>query len=256
MDAPIDVRIDGSIAWVTLNNPDRRNALSLPVLKALHGELSLLGADPGIGAIVLSGEGPAFSSGHDLAEMRNRDLEFHETLFAACVEVMTLLHQLPQPVIAAVDGIATAAGCQLVASCDLVIASSEARFATPGVRIGLFCSTPMVALTRAIGQKRALQMLLTGEPIDAVTAAEWGLVNQVVEPGDLANAAAALADRITEASAHTLALGKRAFYEQIELAESAAYELTHKVMSINAADDVAAEGIGAFLDKRPPRWPM
>ncbi len=240
---------------MTLNNPDRRNALSLAVLRALHDELSLLGADPNIGAVVLSGNGPAFSSGHDLAEMRGRDLAFYESLFSACVDVMMLLHQIPQPVIAAVDGIATAAGCQLVASCDLVIASRTARFATPGVRIGLFCTTPMVALTRAIGQKRALQMLLTGEPIDAATAADWGLVNQVVEPEQLAEAAAALAAQITRASAHTLALGKRAFYDQIGLDEAAAYELTHGVMSTNASDEVAAEGITAFLDKRPPNWP-
>jgi enoyl-CoA hydratase/carnithine racemase len=187
--------------------------------------------------------------------MTDRDLAFYQELFDRCSVLMQSLHTVPQPVIASVDGVATAAGCQLVASCDLVVASERSTFATPGVRIGLFCSTPMVALSRSIGRKRALQMLLTGEPINASTAADWGLVNTVIAPDDLAATVDALARQLRRFSPHTIGLGKRAFYEQIELSESAAYDHTRGVMSRNAADPVAAEGISAFLDKRDPAWP-
>ncbi len=203
-----------------------------------------------------AGNGPAFSAGHDIAEMQGApDPAFYEELFSTCVRLMTRLHELPQPVIARVHGVATAAGCQLVAACDLAIAAADARFATPGVNIGLFCSTPMVPVARSIGRKRALEMLFTGEMIDATTALDWGLVNQVVEPGDLDTAVDALATRIASASGYVLALGKRAFYSQDQLTEGAAYDIACPVMVDNAQAADAHEGMTAFLEKRAPTWP-
>ena len=181
--ATVLVHQDGPAARVTLNRPDKRNALSLETMQELLGVLQRIGADDGVRAIVIDAAGPAFSAGHDLGEMIDRDLAFYERLFDVCSELMQTIHRIPQPVIAQVEGIATAAGCQLVAACDLAVAAEHARFATPGVKIGLFCSTPMVPLSRAIGRKRALDMLLTGQPIDARTALDWGLVNRVV-PAD------------------------------------------------------------------------
>ncbi len=243
------------VAWVTLAEPGRRNPLGLATLRRLDDVLEDLGAMASVRVIVIGHEGPAFSAGHDLREMSTADRPFLDELFGACVSVMTTVHRVPQPVIACVDGVATAAGCQLVAACDLAVASSRSTFATPGVRIGLFCSTPMVALSRAIGRKRALEMLLTGEPIDAATATDWGLVNRVVEPDDLVATVTALAESIGRSSPHTIALGKAAFYRQVEMTETDAYELTADVMVANAGDEVAAEGIDAFLAKRPPVWP-
>lgn len=251
------VRVErrGEAAWVVLDDARRRNPLSATVLGRLRTDLTDLGRDRSVKVIVLSHEGPAFSAGHDLREMTDRDRAFHDELLDTCVDVMLGLHRVPQPVVARVDGVATAAGCQLVASCDLVVASDRSSFATPGVRIGLFCSTPMVALSRAIGRKRALQMLLTGEPVDAATAADWGLVNFVVPTERLDDTVDGLVDSLTRWSAHTLRIGKEAFYRQIELSEDDAYTYTKVVMAENATDAVAAEGMCAFLEKRPPVWP-
>jgi enoyl-CoA hydratase/carnithine racemase len=248
------VRDDASAAVVTLNRPERRNALSLELMLELSGVLRALGDDPEVRVIVVAGAGPAFCAGHDLAEMIGRDVPYYRRLFTACTELMEILHAVPQPVIAKVHGIATAAGCQLVAACDLAVAAKDARFATPGVRIGLFCSTPMVPLTRAIGRKRALEMLLTGEPIDAGTAAAWGLVNRVVPAGELDDAVATLADAIARSSPLTVGVGKEAFYAQLELDEHRAYDLTRSVMTSNALADDAQEGMCAFLEKRAPTW--
>jgi enoyl-CoA hydratase/carnithine racemase len=246
-------RGDGT-ARVTLNRPDRRNALSLALMTELRETLEALGQDPETRAIVIAGAGPGFSAGHDLGELVGRDAEFYDRVFDECTRLMETIHRVPQPVIARVHGVATAAGCQLVASCDLAIAEDGARFATPGVRIGLFCSTPMVPLSRAIGRKRAMDMLLTGRMIDAVTARDWGLVNEVVPADELDGAVTALAERVAEASPRTLAIGKQAFYAQVERDEAGAYELTKGVMAANAQIADAQEGICAFLDKRPPVW--
>lgn len=251
----VRVSRNGDIGEVLLDNPARRNPLGLAVLRDLISAVTGLGADPAVRVIVVSGTPPAFSAGHDLAEMVDRPDDFYEELFDVCCELMAAIRNVPQPVVAAVDGIATAAGCQVVAACDLVVATDRSRFATPGVRIGLFCSVPMVPLSRAIGRKRALEMLLTGDPIDAATAAEWGLVNRVVPAGELQEAVADLAGRIGRFSAGVLAIGKRAFYEQLDRAEPEAYEYTRQVMAANAAMDDAQEGIEAFLQKRPPVWP-
>ncbi|MFL6206061.1 MAG: enoyl-CoA hydratase [Acidimicrobiales bacterium] len=238
------------ITTITLNRPDRRNALSLAVMRELQRALE---AAPGR-VVVLAGAGPAFSAGHDLNELLACQGDEAAELFDTCASLMTTVQSIPQPVIAKVHGVATAAGCQLVASCDLAIAETGARFATPGVRIGLFCSTPMVPLTRAIGPKRAMQMLLTGDLIDASTAIEWGLINDAVPAAELDAAVVALAERIAEASPMVLALGKRTFYEQVGLPQGDAYALAAKVMTENAATDDAHEGIGAFLEKRRPTW--
>jgi enoyl-CoA hydratase/carnithine racemase len=204
--------------------------------------------------IVIEGAGPAFSAGHDLSEMVGRDAAFYGELFGVCSALMDTLHELSQPVIAKVHGVATAAGCQLVAACDLAIAADGTRFATPGVKIGLFCSTPMVPISRAVGRKRALQMLLTGDPIDAATALDWGLVNRVVAPEELEPAVLALVDAITRASSYTIATGKQAFYAQVDRTEHDAYEHCAVVMAENALAGDAQEGMQAFLDKRPPTW--
>jgi enoyl-CoA hydratase/carnithine racemase len=245
---------EGEVARVTLNRPEKRNALSLELMEELIGALEALGADAGVRAVVIEGAGPVFSAGHDLGEMVGRELPFYERLFDVCTVMMETIHRLSQPVIAKVHGVATAAGCQLVAACDLAIAAADARFATPGVKIGLFCSTPMVPLTRAIGRKRALEMLLTGEMISAETALEWGLVNCVTSPNLLDHAVAELAEKITRSSPLTVGIGKEAFYAQIELDEHRAYDLTKSVMAMNALAGDAQEGISAFLEKRDPTW--
>jgi enoyl-CoA hydratase/carnithine racemase len=244
----------GGVARVTLDRPEKRNALSLELMDELTGVLQGLGARPDARAIVVEGAGVAFSAGHDLTEMVGRDLPFYQRLFDSCTELMETIHRVPQPVIAKVHGIATAAGCQLVAACDLAVAADDARFATPGVTIGLFCSTPMVPLSRAIGRKRALEMLLTGAPISAATALEWGLVNRVVPESDLDAAVDELVAAISSSSPLTLAIGKEAFYEQVELDEHRAYDLTKSVMAMNSMAADAQEGICAFLEKRPPTW--
>ena len=238
------------ITRITLNRPERRNALSLEVMQELRTALREAAGR----VVVIAGAGPAFSAGHDLAELVEADTPKAAELFATCSDLMTTVQSIPQPVIARVHGVATAAGCQLVASCDLAIAEDGARFATPGVRIGLFCSTPMVPLSRSIGPKRAMQMLLTGDLIDAPTAVEWGLVNDSVPIAELDATVDALAARIAEASPLVLALGKRAFYAQAGLAQAEAYELAGATMTINAGTDDAHEGISAFLEKRSPTW--
>jgi len=245
---------ENGIAVLTLNRPAQRNALSLGMMLELIECLTGIAADRKIGAVILAAAGPAFCAGHDLREITGRGEEDYQRIFRVCSELMQKIQALPQPVIAEVQGMATAAGCQLVATCDLAIASEHATFATPGVRIGLFCSTPMVAVSRAIGRKRALQMLLTGNPIDARTAADWGLVNSVVPAAELRATALALAARIGQASTQTLATGKQAFYRQLDMAQDAAYEFTQQVMTSNAQTGDAQEGICAFLEKRQPRW--
>jgi enoyl-CoA hydratase/carnithine racemase len=241
-------------ARITLNRPDKRNALSLELMQELIAALHAASARPETRAIVIDAAGPAFSAGHDLSEMIGRDEAFLDELFATCTVMMQTIHELPQPVIAKVHGIATAAGCQLVAACDLAVAAEGTRFATPGVKIGLFCSTPMVPVSRAVGRKRAMQMLLTGEPIAAATALEWGLVNQVVTADELDQAIDRLVEAIARSSSYTVALGKRTFYDQVDRAEPDAYEHTKAVMTENALAADAQEGMTAFLQKRPPNW--
>ena len=245
---------EGPAARLTLNRPEKRNALSLELMEELIAALGALGANPDVRAIVIDGAGVAFSAGHDLGEMVGRELPFYQRLFDVCTELMETIHRVPQPVIAKVHGIATAAGCQLVAACDLAIASDDARFATPGVKIGLFCSTPMVPLSRAIGRKRALEMLLTGDLIAAPTALEWGLVNRVVPLEQLDDTVTELVEKISRSSPLTVGIGKEAFYAQIELDEHRAYDLAKSVMAMNSLAADAQEGICAFLEKRPPTW--
>jgi len=241
-------------ARITLNRPEKRNALSLALMEELIRALEEAGAASGVRAIVLEGAGPAFSAGHDLSEMIGRDAVFYERLFDVCTELMETIHRVRQPVIAKVHGIATAAGCQLVAACDLAVAAEGTRFATPGVKIGLFCSTPMVPLSRAVGRKRALEMLLTGAPIDASTALEWGLVNRIVPAEELEDAVTELVAAIAASSPRTLGIGKDAFYAQVELDEHRAYELATAVMATSSLTDDAQEGMCAFLEKRAPTW--
>jgi len=248
------VEINESVALITLNRADRRNALSLALMEELIDCLRGLGKAAEVRAVILAANGPAFSAGHDLSELRDRQIGDYRHVFDVCAELMSLIQNIPQPVIAEVQGIATAAGCQLVATCDLAVASEKSQFATPGVRIGLFCTTPMVALTRAIGRKRALEMLMTGLPIDARTAMEYGLVNRVVPAEELRDQSLALANKIAEASSVTVSIGKQAFYTQIDLDQPKAYAYAKEVMSLNAMADDAQEGIGAFLEKRKACW--
>jgi enoyl-CoA hydratase/carnithine racemase len=224
------------------------------MMRELMEALREVEGDTGVQAVILAAEGKVFSSGHDLSEMVGRRVSDYGELFDVCTELMELMQSIPQPVIAQVQGLATAAGCQLVATCDLAVASEAAGFATPGVKIGLFCTTPMVALTRAVGRKRAMEMLLTGRAIDAPTAAEWGLVNRVVPAAELAQATRELAGQIAGSSSYTVALGKQAFYTQIDLEQTEAYEYAKEVMTNNAAAVDAQEGMGAFLEKRSPCW--
>ncbi|HJU20574.1 MAG TPA: enoyl-CoA hydratase [Stellaceae bacterium] len=246
---------DGGILRLVLNRPAARNALSMVLMADLIAALDEAGRDPGVRVVVIAGTGPAFCAGHDLRELRaDPRRETYERVFARCSELMLRIVHLPKPVIAAVHGVATAAGCQLVATCDLAIAAENARFATPGVNIGLFCSTPMVALSRAIGRKAAMEMLLLGELIDAGTAHRLGLVNRVVPEAGLRDAADDLARRIAGKSARTLAIGKEAFYRQAELDLAAAYRYAAEVMTTNMLAADAEEGIDAFLAKRPPVW--
>jgi enoyl-CoA hydratase/carnithine racemase len=241
-------------ARLTLNRPDRRNALSLALMEEAIRALRELRHDREVRAIVIEGAGAAFSSGHDLGELVGRDVSFYEHVFDVCTELMEEIHRVPQPIIAKVHGAAYAAGCQLVAACDLAVAAGGTRFATPGVRIGLFCSTPMVPVSRAVGRKRALEMLLTGDPIDAETALAWGLVNKVVPAEELEAAVSDLVERIARSSPLVVEIGKEAFYEQIDRDEPGAYELTRSVMVRNMLAADAQEGIGAFLEKREPTW--
>lgn len=245
---------DGPAARITLNRPDKRNALSLDLLRELIAALREASARPETCVIVIQGAGPAFSAGHDLSEMIDRDEAFLAELFRECTVMMETIHELPQPVIAKVHAIATAAGCQLVAACDLAVAAEGARFGTPGVKIGLFCSTPMVPVSRAVGRKRAMEMLLTGETIDARTALDWGLINRVVAPEELDAEVSKLVEAIARSSSATVATGKQAFYDQIDRSEHEAYEHVQGVMTGNALDYDAQEGMTAFLEKRAPIW--
>jgi enoyl-CoA hydratase/carnithine racemase len=239
---------------ITLQSPHRRNALSSDLLTELHCAFEA-SRDTPIRSIVLAASGPVFSAGHDLRELAGQDPGVCATVFRKCEQVMLTIQQLPVPIIAEVQGLATAAGCQLVAACDLAVAAEDAAFATPGVRIGLFCSTPMVPLVRAIGRKRAMEMLLTGDAIDARTALAWGLVNRVTPPDQLRECTLALARKIAAASAATVATGKRAFYETISMPDDQALESATDTMIRSVGTPDAAEGISAFLEKRSPLWP-
>ncbi len=245
---------EGSIAVVTLNRPNKRNALSLDLMRELLSCFQRIGEERRLRAVILAAEGKVFSSGHDLSELVGRDINGYRQLFDVCAELMMKIQAIPQPVIAEVQGVATAAGCQLVATCDLAVAAEEAWFATPGVTNGLFCTTPMVALSRAVSRKRALQMLLTADRIDAKTAADWGLINHTVPASELRVATRKLAARIAEASPLTVAIGKQAFYSQIDLDQPKAYAYAKEVMSMNAMAADAQEGISAFLGKRAACW--
>lgn len=250
----IMVGADGPIARITMNRPDKRNALSLAHMQELTECFKVLGETREVQVVVLAGNGPAFCAGHDLSEMIGRDPETYRHIFDVCCELMETVQSIPQPVIAQVHATATAAGCQLVATCDLVVASEEARFATPGVRIGLFCSTPMVALSRAVGQKKAMEMLLTGDFISAEEALAVGLVNRTVPAEELEAQTRELAEKICEASPLVVGVGKQAFYRQVEMPVEQAYAYTKEVMSFNASFADAQEGMGAFLEKRKPEW--
>jgi enoyl-CoA hydratase/carnithine racemase len=255
-DAPILLRSDAEgVATLTLNRPNQRNALSLDLMGALIQEIARIGRDTSVKVVAIAGAGPAFCAGHDLKELRATPTrEMYEAVFARCSELMLGLVRLPKPVIARVHGIATAAGCQLVATCDLAVAEEGARFATPGVNIGLFCSTPMVALSRAVPRKQAMEMLLTGDMVDAARAREIGLVNRVVPLDRLDAEVTTLARQIVAKSPLTLAIGKEAFYRQIDLDLEAAYRYASETMTRNMMARDAGEGIDAFLEKRPAIW--
>jgi enoyl-CoA hydratase/carnithine racemase len=250
----------GSIAVLTLNRPAARNSLSEGLIAALHAELKEIHDDVAVRAVVIAANGLAFSAGHDMKELtaRRADADRGRAYFAeimtACSAMMQAIVQLPKPVVAAVQGVATAAGCQLVASCDLAVASETAMFATPGVDIGLFCSTPMVALSRNVPRKQAMEMLLTGEPVSATTAQSIGLINRVVAAGSERDAAIALAEKVALKSAYTVKLGKAAFYRQAEMGLADAYRYAAEVMTENMMARDAEEGIGAFIEKRDPKW--
>ena len=244
----------GQSARITLNRPEKRNALSLELMQEVIRALESVAAGPDVRTIVLEGAGPVFSAGHDLGEMVGREPAFYQRLFDVCTVLMETIQRVQQPVIAKVHGVATAAGCQLVAACDLAVAADSARFATPGVKIGLFCSTPMVPLSRAIGRKRALEMLLTGEMVGAARALDWGLVNLVVSEDALEEAVTQLAEKIARSSPLTIAIGKEAFYAQVDLDQHRAYALTKSVMAMNSLAADAQEGMCAFLEKRAPEW--
>ena len=252
--APVLSEIDGPIAYLTLNRPEKRNALSEQLMYRLTAALRETGKNPDVQVVVIRAKGSVFSSGHDLSELISRTVIDYRRIFDACTELMETIQEIWQPVIAQVQGPATAAGCQLVATCDLAIAADSAWFATPGVKIGLFCSTPMVALTRAVGRKRAMEMLLTGEPISASEAVATGLINRAVPVAQLEEAVRALAGKIAEQSPNIVSLGKEAFYTQIDLDQPKAYAYAKEVMSMNALAADAQEGVSAFLGKRTPCW--
>jgi enoyl-CoA hydratase/carnithine racemase len=251
----------GAVLRLTLNRPGARNALSEGLMAALQDALDTAAEDKALRVIVLGADGPAFSSGHDLKEMtaRRKDTDRGKAAFAAlfaqCSKLMQTIVRHPRPIIAQVQGIATAAGCQLVASCDLAVASTAARFATPGVNIGLFCSTPMVALSRNVSRKAAMEMLLTGEMVSAEDAHRIGLINRAVAPTELSAATTKLAELIASKPSKTVKIGKKAFYRQLEMGLSEAYDYASEVMTTNMLAAEAEEGIGAFVEKRAPKWP-
>lgn len=250
------IRLDetGPVARLTLSWPEKRNALSIQMMEEITHGLKALAGNPDVRVVILGAAGSAFSAGHFLAEMVDKDLNHQRHVFDTCIEMMDTVQAIPQPVIAEVPGIATAAGCQLVATCDLAVASEGARFATPGVKIGLFCTTPMVALSRAVGRKRAMEMLLTGTLVDAETAADWGLINRVVQKEKLREETEQLAQKVADASSLVISIGKQAFYTQIDLEQNKAYGYAKEVMSMNAMALDAQEGMSAFLEKRKPCW--
>jgi enoyl-CoA hydratase/carnithine racemase len=257
-EAPYVLRRDeGGVTTLTLNRGERFNPLSLEMIAALERELDAVGADRTVRAVVLAGAGKGFCAGHDLREMRahSEDKAWQKVLFSNCSRMMVKLTEIPQPVIARVHGVATAAGCQLVSMCDLAVAAEEARFAMPGVNVGIFCSTPAVGVARNIGRKRAMEMLLTGELFDARTALAWGLVNRVVPAASLDAEIAKFTAIILERSGKVVATGKRAFYRQIEQPLQGAYALTTETMASSMLEPDAAEGIDAFVQKRPAKWP-
>jgi len=255
-DAPILLRSDrDGIVTLTLNRPAQYNALSTGMLDALQAALDDIDSDRQQRVVIIAANGKAFCPGHDLKEMRSSEArEFHQALFDKCARMMLTIHRLRQPVIAQVHGIATAAGCQLVANCDLAVAAEEARFAVSGINVGLFCSTPAVPLSRNMGRKQAMHMLLTGEFISAQTAQQYGLVNEVVPAAELESATLTLAQKITAKSAHAIALGKEMFYRQLPLDLSEAYAYASERMACNMDSHDAREGIDAFIEKREPAW--
>ena len=253
---PVLLEKDGPIGWLTLNRPDKRNALSLELMGEMLEKLEQVAEDEETRIVVIRGNGPAFCAGHDLNEMAGTDHDIHHfrQIFSRCSDMMLRLQQLPQPVIAQVHGIATAAGCQLVAACDMAIAEAGARFATPGVKIGLFCTTPMVPLVRVVGRRRAMEMLMSGRFVPADEAERFGLVNRVVPAEKLADETRNWAMELAQASRFTLDLGKQAFYHQVDLEETVAYGYAKEAIAMNALAEDAREGIRAFLEKRKPQW--
>ena len=253
---PVLLEKEGPVAWLTLNRPESRNALSVDVMNDMLDKLSQISRDQEIRVVVIRGNGPAFCAGHNLKDMVGPDLDIRHfyTMFSICARMMQSLHALPQPVIAQVHGIATAAGCQLVAACDLAVAEAGAQFATPGVKIGLFCTTPAVPLVRVVGRRRALEMLLTGRFFSAEQAEKFGLVNEVVPLEDLSRRTRNLAVEMAQYSRQTLAFGKQTFYRQVDLSETSAYDYATHAIAMNCLDDDAQEGIRAFLEKRAPVW--
>ena len=249
------VEVSGGVATLTLNRGERYNTLSHAMIAALHTELDRIAADASVRSVVLAARGKGFCAGHDLKELRaHGDIEWQRTLFGACNQMMIALTRLPQPVIARVHGLATAAGCQLVSMCDLAVAADSARFALPGVDVGVFCTTPAVGVARNVARKRVMEMLITGTPIDAATALDWGLVNRVVALADLDAAIAEFTHAAATRSAEVIARGKRAFYRQVDLGLAQAYEFAGERMAESLLAPEAHEGIDAFVGKRPPRW--
>jgi enoyl-CoA hydratase/carnithine racemase len=248
------VESDGPITTVVMNRPEKRNALSVAHMLELTACLKAIAEQRSAAVVILRGNGPVFCAGHDLGEMVGQSPEDYRRIFAICTDLMETIQGIPQPVIAQVHGVATAAGCQLVATCDLAVAAEDARFATPGVKIGLFCSTPMVALSRAIGRKQAMEMLLTGAFISAQQALDFGLVNRVVPSSELETATRALAEQIASASQLVVGIGKQAFYRQLDMPQPQAYDYASEVMAFNATFADAQEGMCAFLEKRKPSW--
>lgn len=244
------------VGWLTLNRPEQRNALSLELMDEMQKKLDLIAKDRDIRVIIIRGNGPAFCTGHNMKELvgENYDIDHFRKIFSVCSNLMQTLHKLPQPVIAQVHGVAMAAGCQLVASCDLAIADSKTKFSTPGVKIGLFCSTPMVPLSRVIGRKRVLDMLFSGRFVSAMEAERFGLINKVVEPDKLAEETKNWALEIAKYSLFTLEFGKKAFYEQIDMDETSAYDYAKEAIAQNCLAEDAQEGMKAFLEKRKPEW--
>lgn len=252
----LEFDVESAIGTITLNRPEKRNALSLELLQEMRALLTTIGGSNNVKVVIVKGEGKVFCAGHDISQLVNHEVAFYSAIFDTCVEVMEKIQRLPQPVIAQVHGVATAAGCQLVAACDLAVAEEGTLFGTPGVKIGLFCTTPGVPLVRAIGRKRALEMLFTGRMISAHEAEQYGLINKVVPADQLAEETMALAEKIAEASPLVLNIGKQAFYTQVNLADSEAYDYAKEVIVNNLLAEDAKEGLAAFLEKRKPRKTM